>query len=73
MTGEPLIRRSDDNEDTLKKRLLSYHKSTTPLVNYYQKRGLHTVVDASKPPKVVDKSITEKFREKVGKDKVAFI
>jgi Adenylate kinase and related kinases len=39
VTGEPLIKRSDDNAEALKKRLESYHKQTTPLVDYYQKKG----------------------------------
>ena len=47
VTGEPLTRRSDDNEDTLRKRLLTYHTQTKPLVEYYQKQGIHTRVDAS--------------------------
>lgn len=39
VTGEPLIQRSDDNAETLKKRLKSYHDMTTPVVEYYKKRG----------------------------------
>jgi adenylate kinase len=39
VTGEPLIQRSDDNAETLKKRLTSYHDMTTPVVEYYKKRG----------------------------------
>jgi len=49
VTGEPLIRRSDDTADALKKRLESYHNQTKPLVDYYAARGLHTAVDASQP------------------------
>jgi len=47
-TGEPLVQRSDDNEATLKRRLESYHKNTTPVLNYYKERGLLAVIDASK-------------------------
>ena len=46
-TGEPLIRRSDDNADTLKKRLESYHKSTVPVAGYYKKQGIWRGVDAA--------------------------
>uniref|UniRef100_A0A0K0EAD7 Adenylate kinase n=1 Tax=Strongyloides stercoralis TaxID=6248 RepID=A0A0K0EAD7_STRER len=49
ITGEPLIRRSDDTEEALRKRLVSYHKSTQPLVAYYQAKGIHYGFDASKP------------------------
>jgi len=48
ITGEPLIRRSDDNPETLTKRLIAYHTQTSPLVDYYSKKGLHTRVDASR-------------------------
>src|SRR6266705_4389029 len=34
-TGEPLIQREDDKEDTVKKRLAVYHAQTEPLVAYY--------------------------------------
>ncbi|XP_060084038.1 adenylate kinase 2, mitochondrial-like [Ylistrum balloti] len=61
VTGEPLIRRSDDNEEALRKRLDSYHKQTKPLVEYYSKRNIHTAIDASQPPKVVFASIRKIF------------
>jgi adenylate kinase len=34
-TGEPLIQRDDDKEDTVKKRLEVYSAQTRPLVDYY--------------------------------------
>lgn len=36
VTGEALIQRKDDNEETVRKRLLEYHQLTKPLVNFYQ-------------------------------------
>jgi adenylate kinase len=35
VTGEPLIQREDDREDTVKKRLAVYHLQTEPLIAYY--------------------------------------
>jgi adenylate kinase len=35
-TGEPLIQRDDDQEETVRKRLEVYHAQTEPLVSYYQ-------------------------------------
>lgn len=35
-TGEPLVQREDDQEETVRKRLKIYHEQTAPLVNYYQ-------------------------------------
>ena len=34
-TGEDLIQREDDKEETVKKRLSVYHAQTRPLVDYY--------------------------------------
>ncbi|GCB67694.1 hypothetical protein scyTo_0010287, partial [Scyliorhinus torazame] len=61
VTGEPLIKRSDDNEETLKSRLAAYHTQTKPLISYYQKKGLHTAVDATQPPDVVYSTILAAF------------
>lgn len=36
VTGEPLVQRDDDQEDTVKKRLSVYHEQTEPLVSFYQ-------------------------------------
>ena len=35
VTGEPLIQRDDDKEETVRKRLDVYQKQTRPLVDYY--------------------------------------
>jgi len=58
VTGEPLIRRSDDTEEALIKRLDAYHKQTEPLAAYYAKKGIHHKVDASKPAEEVYKAIS---------------
>ena len=36
VTGEPLIQRPDDTEDTVRKRIETYHSQTKPLVAYYR-------------------------------------
>ncbi|WED44108.1 adenylate kinase [Legionella cardiaca] len=36
VTGERLIQRDDDKEETIKQRLAVYHQQTEPLINYYQ-------------------------------------
>ena len=35
LTGEDLIQRDDDKEETVKKRLAVYHDQTKPLIDYY--------------------------------------
>lgn len=36
MTGELLIQREDDKEETVRKRLTIYHQQTQPLLKYYR-------------------------------------
>ncbi|XP_066960929.1 adenylate kinase isoform X5 [Macrobrachium rosenbergii] len=62
VTGEPLIRRSDDNPETLMRRLAAYHKQTAPLVDYYARKGLHCAVDASRPAAEVFSTIDTIFQ-----------
>ena len=63
VTGEALIQRSDDNAETLKKRLSTYHSQTAPVVNYYQKTGIWKPIDASQEPGQVWKSLLGVFGE----------
>jgi len=39
VTGEPLIQRDDDKEETVRKRLNVYHEQTKPLVGYYKQKA----------------------------------
>ncbi|KAL2218323.1 adenylate kinase [Thermoascus aurantiacus ATCC 26904] len=61
ITGEPLIQRSDDNAETLKKRLATYHAQTAPVVEYYKKTGIWRGIDASQEPGQVWKSLLGVF------------
>ncbi len=55
VTGEALIQRADDGEETVRNRLAVYHAQTKPLVDYYEKWAasgepgapLHRRVDGS--------------------------
>ncbi|WGW05244.1 adenylate kinase [Tropicibacter oceani] len=38
-------RRADDNEDSLRTRLMAYYKMTSPLVGYYYAKGLYARTD----------------------------
>ena len=40
VTGEPLIQRDDDKPESVRTRLNAYDDVTSPLVNYYNKRGV---------------------------------
>ncbi len=37
--------RADDNEETIKKRLVVYHSQTQPLIEWYDKEGIHYHID----------------------------
>ena len=38
-TGEPLVQRKDDSEETVRNRLAVYHEQTKPLVGYYRNKA----------------------------------
>ena len=61
VTGEPLIQRSDDNVDTLTRRLGSYHQQTKPVVDYYKTKSLWKPIDAAQSPNVVWDSLLGVF------------
>ncbi len=46
--GNELILREDDKPETVKERLVVYHKQTKPLIDYYQSKGILTSVDGTK-------------------------
>ena len=48
VTGEPLIQRDDDKEETVKRRLEVYAAQTRPLVDYYSKWAETDPVEAPK-------------------------
>jgi len=46
-------RRADDNPSTIAQRMEVYHRQTSPLIHYYQQRGVHVAVDAMRTPEQV--------------------
>lgn len=40
VTGKELTMRKDDQEETVRKRLVEYHQMTTPLISYYSKEAV---------------------------------
>ncbi|KAG6543470.1 hypothetical protein Mapa_015140 [Marchantia paleacea] len=57
ITGEKLIQRKDDNAAVLKSRLEAFHKQTSPVINYYERKGLVATLHAEKAPEAVTKEI----------------
>ncbi len=50
VTGEPLIQRDDDKEETVRKRLQVYTDQTRPLVDYYSGWAKEPLSSGVKPP-----------------------
>lgn len=46
--GAELIQREDDREDVVRRRLEVYRRQTSPLVEYYERKGILIKLDASK-------------------------
>ena len=55
--GSQLSQRSDDNEETVQKRLETFHKETEPIKDYYRRKGLLIEVDGTNDPDQVYKDI----------------
>eukprot|EP01029_Cantina_marsupialis_P023548 TRINITY_DN58_c0_g1_i12.p1 TRINITY_DN58_c0_g1~~TRINITY_DN58_c0_g1_i12.p1 ORF type:complete len:218 (-),score=67.98 TRINITY_DN58_c0_g1_i12:113-766(-) len=59
ITGEPLIQRKDDNAETIRNRLVSFHKQTMPIINFYEKRGVVGHINANDKIDTVWSNITK--------------
>ena len=57
--GEKLVQRSDDTVEKLTKRREEYEKSTKPVIDFYDQKGLVTHLDASGKPEAVFGAIKE--------------
>ena len=52
-----VVRRADDNEDSLRQRLMEYYKKTSSLIGYYYAKGNHVSVNGLASVEEVQKSI----------------
>jgi adenylate kinase len=50
LDGSELVRRADDEPETIQNRLRVYHDQTEPLIAYYEQRGRLNRVDGDAPP-----------------------
>lgn len=65
VTGESLVQRADDTEETVKKRLQVYHEQTKPLVNYYASWEKSGKANAPKCIKIPGVGSVETIRDKI--------
>ena len=61
VTGEPLVQRSDDNVEALRKRLTVFHSQTGPVIEYYKQKGLWRPIDAAQSPTLVWENLRKVF------------
>ncbi|MDP2785345.1 MAG: adenylate kinase [Sulfurimicrobium sp.] len=64
-TGEELIQRDDDHEETVKKRLDIYHAQTEPLVKYYADWSASGATGAPKCVKIAGVGKVDEIRDAV--------
>ena len=64
-TGEDLIQRDDDQEETVRKRLEVYHAQTAPLINYYSSWATSGESNAPRYIKVEGVGSVEDIRDKI--------
>jgi adenylate kinase len=57
--GGKLLQRSDDQEETARRRLEVYHQQTSPLLGYYQQRGILYSIDGDRAANQVFADIQE--------------
>ncbi len=67
LTGEDLIQRDDDREDTVKKRLSVYHEQTEVLVGYYNDWARSGTPGAPKYRKIAGVGAVEEIRDRAFK------
>jgi len=53
-----VVRRADDNEESLRQRLMEYYKKTSSLIGYYYAKGDHVSVNGLASVEEVEKSIS---------------
>jgi len=57
--GSTVVQRDDDKEETVIKRLKTYHDQTEPLIEYYRQKGKLLVVDGTKAIEDTTKELLE--------------
>jgi adenylate kinase len=59
--GDTLIRRDDDNLETIRNRLRTYRETSDPLINHYRDRAALAMIDGSRAPDEVTREILKRI------------
>lgn len=58
--NQEVVKRADDTEETLKRRLEIYSQNTTPIINHYKEKGIFKQVDTThEPEEIVNQIVGE--------------
>jgi adenylate kinase len=55
--GGKLLQRADDNEATIRQRLVAYENQTAPLIEYYRAKSLLHEVDGTQEPEMIARGL----------------
>jgi len=61
--GGKLLQRSDDSEESIRQRLVAYEQQTSPLIDYYRRKGVLHEVDGNRRPEAIATGLID-FLEK---------
>lgn len=61
--GGPLVQRIDDNEETVRKRLKTYHETSEGLINYYKRENILYTVKMNNESNVTTKDVAIEIRD----------
>ncbi|MCJ7501519.1 MAG: adenylate kinase [Acidobacteriia bacterium] len=60
--GGKLLQRADDNEDTIRQRLVAYENQTRPLIDYYRRKNLLHDVDGNRDPEPIAQELCQHLK-----------
>jgi adenylate kinase len=61
--GGKLLQRADDNEDTIRQRLVAYENQTRPLIDYYRRKNLLHDVDGNRDPEPIAQELCQFLKD----------
>jgi len=61
--GGKLLQRADDSEESIRQRLVAYEQQTSPLIDYYRRKGVLHEVDGNRRPEAIATELID-FLEK---------
>jgi adenylate kinase len=57
--GGKLLHRADDNEETIRQRLVAYENQTSPLIDYYRAKNLLHDIDGNRGPEPIAQELLD--------------